>query len=50
MQDALTGGSGDSVTVGGEQRHVIGYMKDFLFDPSQARTAVSACRAESAAG
>ncbi|MEX0692879.1 MAG: ATP-binding cassette domain-containing protein [Rhodospirillales bacterium] len=42
MQDALTGGSGDSVTVGGEQRHVIGYMKDFLFDPSQARTAVSA--------
>jgi ABC transport system ATP-binding/permease protein len=42
MQEALTGGSGDSVTVGGEQRHVIGYMKDFLFDPSQARTAVSA--------
>jgi ATP-binding cassette subfamily F protein uup len=42
LQDALTGGSGDSVTVGGEQRHVIGYMKDFLFDPSQARTSVSA--------
>ncbi len=42
LQDSLTNGSGDSVTVGGQQRHVIGYMKDFLFDPSQARTAVSA--------
>ncbi|MBT6093686.1 MAG: ATP-binding cassette domain-containing protein [Rhodospirillaceae bacterium] len=42
LQDALTGGSGDSVTVGGQQRHVIGYMKDFLFAPEQARTAVSA--------
>ena len=42
LSDALTGGSGDSVTIGGQQRHVIGYMKDFLFDPSQARTALSA--------
>ena len=42
LVDALTGGSGDSVTVGGEQRHVIGYMKDFLFSPEQARTPVSA--------
>lgn len=42
LSDALTGGSGDSVTVGGEQRHVIGYMKDFLFAPEQARTPVSA--------
>jgi len=42
MRDALTGGSGDSVTVGGQQRHVIGYMKDFLFDPAQAYTPVSA--------
>ena len=42
LRDALTGGSGDSVTVGGEQRHVIGYMKDFLFDPTQARTPVAA--------
>ncbi|MGJ3261017.1 MAG: ATP-binding cassette domain-containing protein [Rhodospirillales bacterium] len=41
-RDALTGGSGDSVTVGGQQRHVIGYMKDFLFDPAQASTPVSA--------
>ena len=42
VRDTLTGGSGDSVTVGGQQRHVIGYMKDFLFDPAQANTAVSA--------
>ena len=42
LRDALTGGSGDSVTVGGEQRHVIGYMKDFLFAPEQAETAISA--------
>ena len=36
----LTGGSGDTVTVGGQSRHVIGYMKDFLFRPEQARTPV----------
>jgi len=42
LQDALTGGSGDSVTIGGRQRHVIGYMKDFLFQPEQARTQLSA--------
>ena len=37
---ALAGGSGDTVTVGGQSRHVIGYMKDFLFRPEQARTPV----------
>lgn len=41
LQDALTDGSGDSVVVGGVQKHVVGYMKDFLFDPSQAKTPVS---------
>ena len=41
LQDALTGG-GQNVEVGGQSRHVIGYMKDFLFQPEQARTAVSA--------
>ena len=40
LADALTGGSGDAVTVGGQSRHVIGYMKDFLFRPEQARTPV----------
>ena len=40
LADALTGGSGDSVMVAGKQKHVIGYMKDFLFAPEQARTPV----------
>ncbi|MEX2643252.1 MAG: ATP-binding cassette domain-containing protein, partial [Acetobacterales bacterium] len=42
LQDTLTGGSGDTVTVGGEHRHVVSYLKDFLFLPQQARTAISA--------
>ena len=37
---SLTGGSGETVTVGGQNRHVVGYMKDFLFRPEQARTPV----------
>ena len=40
LQAALTGGEGDQVEVGGVKRHVIGYMKDFLFKPEQARTPV----------
>jgi ATP-binding cassette subfamily F protein uup len=40
LAEALTGGSGDTVTVGGQSRHVISYMKDSLFRPEQARTPV----------
>jgi ATP-binding cassette subfamily F protein uup len=40
LSETLTGGSGDQVLVNGVKRHVIGYMKDFLFRPEQARTAV----------
>lgn len=40
LADTLTGGKSDLVEVGGESRHVIGYMKDFLFRPEQARTPV----------
>ena len=40
LAEVLTRGSGDAVTVGGQSRHVIGYMKDFLFRPEQARTPV----------
>ncbi|HEY2068848.1 MAG TPA: ATP-binding cassette domain-containing protein [Rhizomicrobium sp.] len=36
----LTGGHGDIVHVGGEARHVVSYLKDFLFTPAQARTPV----------
>ena len=39
LAHALTGG-GDKVTINGETRHVIGYMKDFLFTPNQAQTPV----------
>lgn len=42
LQSALVGGPGDFVSVGGESRHVVSYMKDFLFSPEQAGTAVSA--------
>ena len=41
VTEVLTGGRGDTVTVGGQSRHVIGYLKDFLFAPEQARTPVS---------
>ncbi|CAN0502650.1 unnamed protein product, partial [Discosporangium mesarthrocarpum] len=40
LANAMSGG-GDKVTIDGETRHVIGYMKDFLFTPDQARTPVS---------
>ena len=40
LAEALTGGGGDNVTVAGQSRHVVGYMKDFLFRPEQARTPV----------
>ncbi|WP_458096944.1 ABC-F family ATP-binding cassette domain-containing protein [Roseomonas sp. WA12] len=38
LSDALTEGRGDMVHVGGTPRHVVGYMKEFLFLPEQART------------
>jgi len=41
LSDALTGGGGDTVVIGNEKRHVIGYMRDFLFSPEQARTPVT---------
>jgi ABC transport system ATP-binding/permease protein len=41
LADALTGGRGDQVTVNGQVRHVVGYMRDFLFEAEQARTPVN---------
>ena len=38
MAEALTGGRGDQVVIGGRARHVASYMKDFLFTPEQIRT------------
>jgi len=36
LAEALTEGRDDTVSVGGQARHVVGYMKDFLFTPEQA--------------
>ncbi len=41
LADVITGGRGQSVTINGETKHVVGYMRDFLFKPDQARTPVS---------
>jgi len=38
LSEALTGGRGDTVMIGGQPKHVVGYMKDFLFAPEQVRT------------
>ncbi len=38
VAEALTGGHGDTVMVNGTPKHVIGYMRDFLFSNEQART------------
>jgi len=47
LWDSLTGdpllgvaGSGDQVMVRGRPRHVVGYLKDFLFDETRARAPV----------
>lgn len=38
---ALTGDTGDQVDVQGTLRHVIGYMKDFLFTPDMVNTPIT---------
>ncbi len=40
--NTLTEGSGDFISVRGQPRHVVGYMRDFLFEERQARTPVKA--------
>lgn len=42
LGDVLTGGGSDQVMVGGQPRHVVSYMKDFLFQPIQRGTPVGA--------
>ena len=37
----LVPSGGDYINVMGKERHVCGYLKDFMFDPSDARRAVS---------
>jgi ATP-binding cassette subfamily F protein uup len=41
LKEAITGGGSDTLIINGEPKHFMGYLKDFLFSPEQARTAVS---------
>ncbi|MCU0884898.1 MAG: ABC-F family ATP-binding cassette domain-containing protein [Beijerinckiaceae bacterium] len=40
LAEAMTDGRGDIIDVAGERKHVMGYLKDFLFTPEQARTPI----------
>jgi ABC transport system ATP-binding/permease protein len=40
LANAIAEGRGDNISVAGANRHVVSYMKDFLFPPEQARTPV----------
>ncbi|HEX4299000.1 MAG TPA: ATP-binding cassette domain-containing protein [Devosia sp.] len=41
LKEALTTGGSDTLVINGQPKHVMGYMKDFLFGPEQARTPVA---------
>jgi len=41
IMDNVTGGSGDTVTIDGQARHVSGYLRDFLFPPERLNAPVS---------
>ena len=41
IADNVTGGSGDTVTIDGQARHVSGYLRDFLFPPDRLQAPVS---------
>jgi ABC transport system ATP-binding/permease protein len=41
IMDNVTGGSGDTVTIDGQPRHVSGYLRDFLFPPERLQAPVS---------
>ncbi|HWA20586.1 MAG TPA: ABC-F family ATP-binding cassette domain-containing protein [Devosia sp.] len=40
LKEALTAGGSDTLMINGAPKHVMGYMRDFLFTPEQSRTAV----------
>jgi ABC transport system ATP-binding/permease protein len=41
IMDNITGGSGDTVIIDGQPRHVSGYLRDFLFPPERLQAPVS---------
>ncbi len=40
LKQAITGGGSDTLIINGTPKHFMGYLKDFLFTPEQAGTAV----------
>jgi ATP-binding cassette subfamily F protein uup len=40
LKQAMTDDRGDIIEVAGERKHVMGYLKDFLFSPEQAKTPI----------
>ena len=42
LWETLAPGGGDSILVNGQQRHIVGYLRDFLFDERQATMPVRA--------
>jgi ABC transport system ATP-binding/permease protein len=42
VTETLTASAGDTLTVAGRSRHVMGYLRDFLFSPEQAGTPLDA--------
>jgi len=41
VQENVSDGGGEFLTINGKSRHIIGYLEDFLFEPSRARVPVS---------
>jgi ATP-binding cassette subfamily F protein uup len=41
IMDNVTGGSGDSVIIDGQPRHVSGYLRDFLFPPERLHAPIT---------
>jgi ATP-binding cassette subfamily F protein uup len=41
IMDNVTGGSGDTVTIDGQPRHVSGYLRDFLFPPERLNAPIT---------
>ncbi len=41
VADILTGGGSDYIIINDKPRHVVGYMKDFLFQPEQVRSPIT---------
>ena len=41
LAEAITQGTGDTIEIGGQRRHIMGYLQDFLFSAEQVRTPIT---------